>query len=134
MKTLRIEWRHYAKGGATCDRCAATGKSVQTVVAALSQDLAAQGIEVCFSEVVLPKERMAESNMILFNDVPLEEILANASSGESDCSSCACLSGNATSCRTVTVAGVSHEEIPAALIRKGALLALGFATFPESAC
>lgn len=31
MKNLTIEWRHYDKAGATCDRCATTGTTVKNV-------------------------------------------------------------------------------------------------------
>ncbi len=40
MNGMSIEWRHYDKAGATCERCAATGKSVSEVVAELSDELA----------------------------------------------------------------------------------------------
>lgn len=123
MKELRIEWRHYAKDGATCDRCAATGSSVAQVVGDLQQELSRRGITVIFSETLLPAERMAESNMVLFNGIPLEELLADTKARESECPSCSCLTGTATSCRAIEHAGVSHEEIPAELIRTAALLA-----------
>lgn len=123
MTELRIEWRHYAKEGATCDRCAATGSSVAQVVGALQQELSQRGVTVTFSETLLPAERMAESNMVLFNGIPLEELLADATVRASECPSCSCLTGTATRCRTIEHAGVSHEEIPAELIRKAALLA-----------
>lgn len=120
MKNLTIEWRHYDKEGATCDRCSATGTSVREVVAGLSEELANKGISVIFTEKKLPEELMAQSNMILFNGVPLEVILENASADENHCSSCSCLTGSETSCRTVEYEGTNYEEIPAELIRKAA--------------
>jgi len=120
-----MEWRHFAVGGETCDRCRATGKSVREVVEELTGELSAKGIGIKFIETVLPAELIAQSNMILFNGVPLEEILANATVKESACPSCSCLTGSATSCRTVEHGGVSHEAIPAELIRRAALLSVG---------
>ncbi len=125
MKRLSIEWRHYDKAGATCDRCAATGESVSEVVAGLSAELAGKGITVTFTETRLPEELMAQSNMILFNGVPLEQVLENAAADESHCASCSCLTGSETSCRTVEYEGKSYEEIPKVLIRKAAYQAIG---------
>lgn len=125
MKELIIEWRHYAKKGETCDRCAATGNSTQEVVAVLTQQLADKRIKVVFSETVVPEELMAQSNMLLFNGTPLEDLLEGATTSENTCPSCSCLTGQDTSCRTVEHEGVIHEEIPAELIRRAAMLAVG---------
>lgn len=125
MKTLVIEWRHYDKSGQTCDRCAATGSSVREVVSGLGNELAEKGVTVTFTETLLPEEHMAQSNMLLFNGVPLEEVLDNAAADESHCASCTCLTGLETSCRTVEFEGKSYEEIPAGLIRKAVLKAAG---------
>jgi hypothetical protein len=125
MKELTIEWRHYAKEGATCDRCAATGSSVTEVVSELSNELAGKGITVTFTETILPEELMAQSNMILFNGVPLEAILDNAAADENPCPSCSCLTGSETSCRTVEYEGKTYEEIPEELIRKAVYKVIG---------
>jgi hypothetical protein len=120
MKELAIEWRHYEKDGATCDRCAATGSSVKEVVSGLNCELAIKGITVTFTETILPEALMAQSNKILFNGVPLEAILDNAAADENPCPSCSCLTGSDTNCRTVEYDGKIYEEIPAELIRKAA--------------
>jgi hypothetical protein len=125
MKELSIEWRHYDKEGATCDRCAATGRSLSEVVAQLSEELAALGIAVTSTETLLPEEQMAQSNLILLNGIPLEAVLERAVSQESPCPSCSCLTGSPTSCRTVEYGGVSYEEIPADLLRQAAYTVLG---------
>ncbi len=127
MKELAIEWRHYDKDGATCDRCAATGSSVKEVVAGLGNELAGRGVTVSFIETKLPEDQMTQSNLVLFNGVPLEEVLDNASADESHCSSCSCLTGSETSCRTVEYEGATYEEIPADLIRLAAFKAAGLA-------
>jgi hypothetical protein len=124
MHELTIEWRHYEKEGATCDRCAATGTSVREVITGLTDELAGQGVTVTFIETVLPEELMAQSNMILFNSIPLEDLLGNATSAENDCQSCSCLTGTDTVCRTVEYEGRSYEEIPGELIRQAAYAAL----------
>lgn len=125
MKELVIEWRHYDKEGATCDRCAATGGSVREVVSSLTRELAGLEVAVAFVETLLQEESMTQSNLILFNGVPLEDILEDAAADENACPSCSCLTGSDTSCRTVTYQGRTFEEIPPELIRRAAFKALG---------
>lgn len=125
MRKLAIEWRHYEKEGETCDRCAATGRSLREVVSALGREIEAKGVTVAFIETILPEELMAQSNMILFNGVPLEDLLDDAAADESSCPSCSCLTGSETSCRTVRYQGTTYEEIPEEMIRKAAYKAAG---------
>ena len=125
MKTLKIEWRHFEKAGQTCDRCAATGRSVREAVAELSTELEEKGVNVTFTETPLPEEFMAQSNLLLFNGVPLEKVLDNAAADENPCPSCSCLTGSETSCRTVHYEGKTYEEIPGDLIRKAVYKAIG---------
>lgn len=120
MKELTIEWRHFEKEGATCERCAATGASVREVVAELSKEMALRGVSVTLSETILPEEQMPQSNMILFNGVALEDLLEDAAADENSCPSCSCLTGSETSCRTMEYQGKTYEEIPGELIRKAA--------------
>ena len=124
MKTLVIEWRHYDKEGQTCDRCSATGSSVKDVVALITDELAGKGIVVSFVETLLPEERMSESNLILFNGTPIEQLLDNADASENSCDSCSCLTGTETVCRTIEISGKTHEDIPADVIRQAALKAV----------
>ena len=118
MKNLAIEWRHYDKAGATCDRCATTGAAVKKVISGLSAELEEKGFAVTFTETLLPEELMAQSNMLLFNGVPLEQLLENVAVNENSCSSCSCLTGTETSCRTVEYQGATYEEIPEELVIK----------------
>lgn len=120
MKKLTIEWRHFDKEGATCDRCAATGTSVREVVSELRNEMAERGIEVILSEKLIPEELMAQSNMILFNGVALEDLLDDAAADKNSCPSCSCLTGAETNCRTVEYKGKTYEDIPGELIRRAA--------------
>lgn len=95
MKKLAIEWKHFEKEGETCERCAGTGENLATVVAELQQELKGEGVEVTLTETLLPASRIAESNMILFNGIPLENLLAEMDVAENPCASCACLTGEA---------------------------------------
>lgn len=111
---IKIEWRHYDKAGATCDRCDDTGANLKQVIA----EYAAQGVVIELQETLLNGERISESNLVLINGVPLEKLLT-ATTGESDCPSCSCLTGSETSCRTVQWGGKVYEELTPELIRKG---------------
>lgn len=120
MKTIKIEWRHYDKAGATCSRCCGTGANLAAVVA----EYAARGVTIELQETLLPFERIAESNLVLINGKALEELLADGLAGESECVSCGCLAGQATSCRTVQHDGTVYEELTKELIQKGIEVAL----------
>lgn len=124
MRELTIEWRHYDKDGATCLRCSATGKTLHEVVSELRKELASQKIQVIFTETMLREEQIPESNMILFNSIPMEELINEVQVSENSCPSCSCLSGSETSCRTMEYEGKTYEEIPEELIRIAAGKAL----------
>lgn len=122
---LAIEWRHYEKEGTTCERCSATGSSVKDVISELGNELSGRGINISFTETPLPEDRMAQSNIILINGVPLETILDNAAADETHCQSCSCMTGSETSCRTIEYEGNTYEEIPGELIRKAIYKVIG---------
>lgn len=124
MKDLTVEWRHYDKEGATCIRCSATGQNLEEVIAGLRDELSSQGVRLVFTETKLTEERISESNLILLNGIPLEELLDEAKASENTCQSCSCLTGAETSCRTVESEGKTHEEIPAELIRRAVFRAI----------
>ncbi len=125
MKTLAVEWRHLEHRGRTCDRCADTGQAVREVVAELQQELGREGVAVSFTETVLGEDRISESNQVLFNGVPLEDLLPGARAGENACCSCTELLGAEVSCRTVAVGLQTYEAVPAKLIRQAARKAVG---------
>lgn len=118
MKHLEIEWRHFEKEGETCDRCAGTGGEVHRAIKAISSDLEASGWGIIFKETPLPDTQIAESNIILLNGIPIEEILPKARKSENCCVSCGEMLGTPTSCRTIEYKGQIHETIPAAIIRE----------------
>lgn len=125
MKNLAIEWKHLETQGRTCGRCSATGQSLLEVVAELSKELGRQGIAVSFTETRLGDDRAPESNQILFNGVPLEDLIPGARAAESACCSCTELLGVSTLCRTLEIGRQTYEAIPAVVIRKAARKAAG---------
>lgn len=124
--TLTVEWRHIGENvDTTCVRCAATGHTLAGVVDAIRPMLSARRIRVKVVEMVLPPERIVESNTILFNGTPIEDLLDEAEVEMTPCVSCSCITGTDTECRAIVCGDETHEAIPADLIRKAALKAVG---------
>ena len=112
---LVVEWRHLAVEGETCERCGGTGANVRSAVEAMGAVLAAQGIDLEFHEVELPPEEIAHSNEVLVDGALIEDLVGDETA-VSDCASCGDLVGAPCACRTVTVGGEEHEELPESLI------------------
>lgn len=123
-KRLEIEWKHFAVGDATCERCGNTGEALNAAVEELQHELAPAGVTIHLSETLLDKTRIAESNEILMNGVLLEDLLA-ATVVSTDCPSCGTLAGESTCCRATEISGNRYEDIPLWAIKKAAYLALG---------
>jgi len=123
MKHLTIEWRHLDEKGDTCLQCAETGKTLHQVIAELKKELTAKNVKVIFKETKLSKDQIDQSNMILINDTPLEQILSGVNVSQNYCQSCSCLTGTDTYCRTVKYNGKQYEEIPEIIIRSAVLKA-----------
>ena len=121
MKHLTIEWRHLDEKGDTRLRCSETGKTLHQVIAELKKELTAKDVKVIFKETKLSKDQIDQSNMILINDTPLEQILSKANVGVNYCDSCSCITRNETYCRTIQYDGKTYEEIPEEIIRKAVL-------------
>lgn len=118
MKKITVEWKYYAKDGKTCTRCTSTGKNLHSVLERLRKELLLKNIDLELKETVLPKSKIPESNSILIDGIPIEQILPNTVKGESECCSCGDLCGSPTDCRTVNQNGIVYEEIPTSLIKK----------------
>ena len=121
MKKLKIEWRHFETGGQTCERCGDTGAALRRVIEELART---EGVTVEFHETHLLASSIAQSNMVLFNGVPLEELLDGAEVSSNECCSCSCLIGEDTECRTLLYQGKTYEDIPEELIREAAVKSL----------
>ena len=123
-KRLEIEWKHFAVGDATCERCGKTGDSLKSVVQELRREFAPAGVKVNLSETLLDKTRIAESNEIRMNGTLIEDLLA-AGVVSTDCPSCSTLAGESTCCRAIEIGNERYEDIPPEMIRKAAYRALG---------
>jgi hypothetical protein len=93
-KRLEIEWKHFAVGDATCERCGKTGDTLHAVVEELQREFMPAGAKISLTETLLDKTRIAESNEIRMNGALLEDLLA-AGIVLTDCPSCGTLAGKA---------------------------------------
>lgn len=117
MATLTIEWKHLDVEGDTCARCYDTGDNLTQEIKRLNRALQPKGINVEFLETKLDNTQISQSNVILFNGVPIEEILEMKISSNY-CASCTDLLGTDTYCRTVLFEGNEYEDVPAKAIRQ----------------
>ena len=124
IKRLEIEWKHFAVGNATCERCGNTGDALQEAVEELRREFAPAGVKINLTETLLDKTRMAESNEIRMNSMLIEDLLA-AGVISTDCPSCGTLAGESTCCRAIGIDNELYEDIPVWAIKKAAYLALG---------
>ena len=124
MKKLIIEWKHLDVEGDTCNRCYDTGENLNQEVKRLNRALQSQGIIVKLIETKLDDTQIPDSNVILFNGVPLEDIL-DIQVSNNYCDSCTTLLGKETYCRIITFEANEYEDIPAKAIRQAALKVLG---------
>lgn len=118
MPTITIEWLHLEVAGQTCRRCGDTGRELAREIERLRQECAPRGVTLVCRETLLPPERIAESNTILIDGVPLETLLPQAAAATSCCDSCGDLTGRPEKCRTLVHLGQVHEAIPRELIRQ----------------
>lgn len=124
MQTLVIEWKHLDVEGNTCDRCGETGANLLDEIAWLNEFLAPKGVAVELVETRLDPTQISESNALLVNGVPIEEIL-NIEVFENSCDSCSQLVDSEVCCRTIVYEKKQYDEIPAKAIREAALKVLG---------
>ncbi len=132
MKNLKIEWQHLDVEGQTCVRCSDTGQTLAEVVEELQEKLQPMGIKVEYVETKLDDKQIPQSNVILFNGVPIEEVL-DIKVSQNFCESCTSLLGKETYCRTVEFEGTVCEDIPAKAIRQAAYMSLGLKEALETA-
>ncbi|MDP3565237.1 MAG: DUF2703 domain-containing protein [Methanoregula sp.] len=101
-KRLEIEWKHFAIGDATCERCGNTGEALRVALEELRSEFAPADVKINLTETLLDKTRIAESNEIRMNGVLIEDLLA-AGVVSTDCLSCGTLAGESTCCRAIEV-------------------------------
>lgn len=126
-KELVIEWKHIGKDiEHTCERCEETGMALNAVLAEISMLLEMEGVSVRIIETVIENDAVAESNSLLFNGVPIEELLKGVEVTPVSCGSCgSCTTcGEDGECQMICYSGERYEMIPPDLIGRAAAKAL----------
>lgn len=118
MNKIIIEWKHFDKNGATCDRCSQTGDNLQEAIKDLQKEF-----DIEFIETKLTEDQMSESNQIIINGKLIEDLIPDTKVGENFCSSCTDLTDNASDCRcrTINQGKTVFEDIPIELIKTAIL-------------
>ncbi|OGZ32446.1 MAG: heavy metal sensor signal transduction histidine kinase [Candidatus Portnoybacteria bacterium RBG_13_40_8] len=118
---LVITWQRLISDGNTCPRCGSTENELDKAVLQLKEKLNPKGIEVVLKKKELTLEEFKkdpiQSNRILFNGKPLEDLIG-AETGQSHC----CNVCGDKECRTVETKEESHETIPADMIVRAGLV------------
>jgi hypothetical protein len=117
---LTIEWRHLEVGGETCDRCAGTLRNIMEAITTLEKDHKLEEITIEVIDTVLGPDRIGESNLVLINGTPVEELVGGGVY-YTECASCSDLTGKAACCRSVSREGATHETLPVEMIRDAIL-------------
>ncbi len=122
---LDVEWRHVGEDvDSTCERCAATGRTLQEVLDEIRPMLSARRIRIRVRETVLPHDGSG-SPISLFNGIPIEDLIDEVSVGITPCISCSCITGTDAECRALICGDRVYEDVPAEIIRQAALKAVG---------
>lgn len=117
MKTHIIEWKRLAQQGRTCDRCNDTGATLRRIVRELNSNCGRSRARFRLKTTPLGESRLAESNAVLIDGRPLEQLVPGAHVAKTDCPSCGEILGQPSKCRALAADGHTYEAIPAELIR-----------------
>lgn len=119
-RELIIEWRHAGiQGRKTPEEFEETGMALADVLAEIRMLLEMEGINVRMIEEV------AEPEALLFNGIPVEELLEGVEVTTTSCSCVSCDScEESAECRMLRYNGEGYEAIPPELIGRAAAKAL----------
>lgn len=121
-RELVIEWKHAARDADNVfETCKETGMPLEAVLDEIRMLLEMEGVAVRMVETV------AELDSLLFNGVPVEELLEGVEVTATSCAACSTCSeecGEGAECRTLRYSGEAYENIPPELIGRAAAKAL----------
>lgn len=120
-----VEWRRYVKDGRlctvcadtgeTCARCSETGPAVRDAIHRLRGSFEERGVRLRYIETAVIEQRVRESNSVLFDGRPLEDVVG-AEVVRADCASCSGQVCATTCCRALRMNGRTYETVPPELI------------------
>ena len=119
---INIKWQRLVAKGETCPRCESTEQELNKAINKLQQALSPLEIKVTLEKEEINisefKQDPLQSNRILINDQPIENLL-KGKVGQSPC----CEVCGPSDCRTMEVDGQIYETIPSELIIQAGLMA-----------
>ena len=117
METLRCWWRN-------SDRCYDTGENLYHQVKRLNRVLEPKNITFELIDTKLFAYDVEQSNSLLINEVPIENII-DVKFSTNHCESCSTLVGKDSYCRTGIYDGNEYEDIPVKAIRQTVYKVIG---------
>jgi len=109
----------------TCQRCVATGDTLDEALAVLDPVLSRIGVSVAVNKVNITTAELAgQYRFVSSPTIRVDGVDISAEIAESHCADCSDLSGCATDCRVFVFQGREYEQPPAAMIIDGVLRAL----------
>ncbi len=119
---INIKWQRLVAKGETCPRCESTEQELNKAINKLQQALSPLEIKVTLEKEEINisefKQDPLQSNRILINEQPIENLL-KGKVGQSPC----CEVCGPTDCRTMEIDGQIYETIPSELIIQAGLMA-----------
>jgi hypothetical protein len=123
QKRIVIEWRHVDLG-VQCGPCRDTGRNLWNVIEELSQEHLLDDVEVEFQNTLLPEKQYLESNVVLVNGMPIEQIL-DAGATFSGCQECPDTPGEPSCYRADNPDRNVFKAIPQEILRTALVKVLG---------
>ena len=119
---INIKWQRLVAKGETCPRCESTEQELSKAINKLQQVLSPLEIKVTLEKEEINisefEQDPLQSNRILINDQPIENLL-KGKVGQSPC----CEVCGPSDCRTMEIDGQIYETIPSELIIQAGLIA-----------
>ena len=109
----------------TCERCVATGDTLDEAQTLLAPVLNRMGVSVTVNKVNITTAELAgQYRFVSSPTIRVDGVDISAEIAESHCADCSDLSGCATDCRVFVYQGREYEQPPTAMIIDGILRAL----------
>ena len=120
---LTIEWRHHRDPARYLPLCPDTGRRLQDVIDEIATLLGPRGIEVEFIEQEYTDDAPGKAQMLLFDGIPLEELVPPRRRGGPcfECTVCGPRQEECGACEEVDY----YMAVPESVIRLAALKAAG---------
>ncbi|HSE59807.1 MAG TPA: DUF2703 domain-containing protein [Nitrospiraceae bacterium] len=124
-RRLHIEWQQAGSSSGTCSYASETWSNLVLVVEELRRELSSLGISMSATQV-RPQQQIGQAIQgLLFNRVPLEELLPELRIPRRHCPSCEAQRGESVLCPAVIAEGVEYRSLPPFLLRRAILTSVG---------